>query len=101
MTTIIPTRPDSTNQTSQELSEVDQSTRSTKIDASSGQGMYPPAPNEDPITDPVCGMAVTVRSPLVVQYQDKAFYFCNAICKNKFIDDPSRYLEVHGDGPEP
>lgn len=87
MTTIIPTRPDSTNQTSQEL-------------ASSVHGMYPPAPNEDPVTDPVCGMAVTVHSPLVVQYQDTAFYFCNAICKNKFIDDPSRYLEVHGDGPE-
>ncbi len=85
------------NQSSEELTEVEQSTHATKLAASPPHGMYPPHPNEHPVVDPVCGMAVTVDSPLVVQHQDKTYYFCNAICRSKFIDDPSRYLVVHGD----
>ena len=101
MTTIIPSRPDSVNRQSEDPSQVEQSTHSTKFAASPAHGMYPPNPSENPAIDPVCGMAVTVHSPLVVQHQAKTFHFCSGICKNKFVADPTRYLEIHADAAAP
>ena len=44
------------------------------------------------LKDPVCGMAVTERSPHVLQHEGKPVYFCSAGCKGKFAADPARYL---------
>ena len=44
------------------------------------------------LTDPVCGMSVTERSPHVAEHGGRRVYFCSAGCKAKFVADPQRYL---------
>ncbi len=41
--------------------------------------------------DPVCGMAVTDRSPHSLHHEGRPVYFCSAGCKAKFSADPARY----------
>ncbi len=49
--------------------------------------------------DPVCGMNVDpAQSSHHANHAGKAFHFCSASCKAKFIADPARYLK---DGPRP
>lgn len=43
------------------------------------------------LTDPVCGMIVTVDSPHVVQHGDRSIYFCSSGCKAKFVANPTKY----------
>lgn len=42
--------------------------------------------------DPVCGMKVSMNSPLHTHYQGKEYYFCNPSCLDKFKSDPEEYL---------
>jgi P-type Cu+ transporter len=43
--------------------------------------------------DPVCGMTVDpIKSAHHVDHGGKAYHFCSAGCKAKFIADPARYL---------
>jgi Cu+-exporting ATPase len=58
---------------------------------SSGVPKSPVATNDHLLTDPVCGMKVTVRSPNVVQHQGMQVYFCGAACKAKFLANPVNY----------
>ncbi|MEJ8855909.1 heavy metal translocating P-type ATPase [Variovorax robiniae] len=53
--------------------------------------LTPPAVDSLELRDPVCGMAVTDRSPHMVQLVDRPVYFCSAGCMAKFIADPARY----------
>jgi P-type Cu+ transporter len=49
--------------------------------------------------DPVCGMTVDpAKSAHYADHAGKAFHFCSAGCKAKFIADPERYLKAT---PEP
>jgi Cu+-exporting ATPase len=43
------------------------------------------------LTDPVCGMTVTVDSPHVLQHEGKPIHFCSAGCKAKFVANPAKY----------
>jgi Cu+-exporting ATPase len=49
---------------------------------------------EEPTRDPVCGMTV---DPLTAKHQaehaGRAYLFCGAGCRTKFIADPERYLQ--------
>ena len=46
--------------------------------------------------DPVCGMTVNpAKSEHQADYMGKAFHFCSAGCKAKFIADPERYLKAN------
>jgi Cu+-exporting ATPase len=51
-----------------------------------------PAAATPALTDPVCGMAVTVLSKHVLQHEGRPVYFCSAGCKAKFAAAPARYL---------
>ena len=42
--------------------------------------------------DPVCGMTVAPDSPHRVQHGDHTYLFCCAGCRDRFRDDPERYL---------
>jgi uncharacterized membrane protein YraQ (UPF0718 family)/YHS domain-containing protein len=44
--------------------------------------------------DPVCGMTVDrSKSPYRSEWNGKTVYFCSAACKERFDDDPERYVE--------
>jgi YHS domain-containing protein/positive regulator of sigma E activity len=43
--------------------------------------------------DPVCGMKVDpARAAAKIDYDGKTYFFCNAVCLEAFIREPSRYL---------
>ncbi len=45
------------------------------------------------VTDPVCGMQVDpAKSEHHSDYQGETFHFCSAHCRERFDDDPERYL---------
>ena len=44
------------------------------------------------LKDPVCGMAVTARSPHRLEHAGRIYYFCNPRCQAKFSAEPARYL---------
>jgi len=43
-------------------------------------------------TDPVCGMSVATSARWRHVHDEKPYYFCSAGCKDKFVQDPERYL---------
>jgi len=44
--------------------------------------------------DPVCGMDVKEEEAAATyEYQGKTYYFCAVGCKEKFAQDPERFLE--------
>ena len=46
-------------------------------------------------TDPVCGMEVNEEEAAATyEYQGKTYYFCAVGCKDKFAQDPGRFLET-------
>lgn len=52
----------------------------------------------EPVTDLVCGMQVDpATSEHRSEYQGTTFHFCSDHCRERFEDDPERYLS--GDGP--
>jgi Cu+-exporting ATPase len=47
----------------------------------------------DVVKDPVCGMMIDEKTAAgKSEYQGQTYYFCVAICKTKFDQDPGRYL---------
>jgi Cu+-exporting ATPase len=42
--------------------------------------------------DPVCQMNVKEGSDRTFEYQEKTYYFCSDICKQKFIKTPEKYI---------
>ena len=47
------------------------------------------------ITDPVCGMRISVGEiAYSYKYGDKTYHFCAIGCKNKFLRSPKKYLRV-------
>jgi len=44
--------------------------------------------------DPVCGMAVSEDTEQRVQHEGHEYLFCSAHCRQKFVDEPSRYIRT-------
>jgi Cu+-exporting ATPase len=45
--------------------------------------------------DPVCGMKVSKKTAtLTSQHMGKTFYFCSRACKDKFDQDPTKYMKM-------
>lgn len=44
--------------------------------------------------DPVCGMDVSDRTPITVQFEGKTYYFCSTVCKNVFEKEPYKYASA-------
>ncbi len=57
--------------------------------------------NEQPAAvDPVCGMKVDpAKSPHHHAHDGRAFFFCSAGCRNKFVADPDKYLSKQSAKP--
>ena len=52
------------------------------------------------MTDPVCGMAVDPhKTPHRAEHGGHPYYFCSARCREKFVQDPARYLRSGVAGP--
>jgi P-type Cu+ transporter len=48
----------------------------------------------DKVRDPVCGMSVDPKTtPHHADHAGRAYHFCGAGCRTKFIADPERYLQ--------
>jgi len=44
--------------------------------------------------DPICGMDVKEEEAAATyEYKGKTYYFCAVGCKEKFAQDPERYVE--------
>jgi Cu+-exporting ATPase len=52
---------------------------------------------EAALVDPVCGMEVTAESEWTAEYEGVTFYFCSEGCRDKFIEEPGKYLEAMGE----
>src|SRR5690606_2370132 len=53
-----------------------------------------PAPPPGHVKDPVCGMTVDPqRTPHHATHAGNDYHFCSAGCRQKFIDNPQRYLQ--------
>jgi Cu+-exporting ATPase len=50
------------------------------------------APAKGASVDPVCGMTVSAETPFVHQHEGETYRFCCAGCRDKFREDPQRYL---------
>jgi YHS domain-containing protein len=42
--------------------------------------------------DPVCGMTVDRGTTLTSEFHGKAYYFCSPGCRERFEEDPERYV---------
>src|SRR5262245_6985390 len=60
-----------------------------------------PAPSPDVAVDPVCGMTVNIATARhVAELDGRSWYFCAAVCKERFLKDPQRYgVAVSGSAP--
>jgi Cu+-exporting ATPase len=53
-----------------------------------------PPPPRRTVKDPVCGMNVDPgTAPAKYNYKNSIYYFCNPRCRDRFQDDPEKYLE--------
>lgn len=50
------------------------------------------------VQDPVCGMEIDSSNAEKTEYKGKTYYFCSESCKNKFLQDPEKF--VHKDDDE-
>jgi len=56
---------------------------------------------EDMVKDPVCGMSFKkAEAKASFEYKGTTYYFCNAGCKDKFSQDPEKYLPKQAEKPE-
>ena len=55
----------------------------------------------DALKDPVCGMTVTEASPHRAAHAGRAFWFCSAGCRTKFLAEPQKYLAPMAAPAEP
>ena len=52
----------------------------------------PMTPDAQKLRDPVCGMMVAADAPLRTTYQGKTYAFCNPRCRERFTQNPTKYL---------
>jgi len=52
--------------------------------------------DEPSFTDPVCGMEVSRNTAAgEFEYRGKTYYFCAAICRDTFEQNPEKYIHRH------
>jgi Cu+-exporting ATPase len=51
-----------------------------------------PSGDDNPFTDPVCGMKVRANTEKTVEHAGSAYHFCSTGCVTKFKADPQKYL---------
>jgi YHS domain-containing protein len=92
---------DGKNQLSMSLEEVDQTRASAWIeekllqfvDAYLSLETTSQYQTDNTATDPVCGMSVNrADAPAQMDYQGTTYFFCIDECRNKFAENPRRYL---------
>jgi P-type Cu+ transporter len=45
------------------------------------------------VKDPICGMDIdTANSPLQTAYKGQTYHFCQAECKQKFLNNPKEFV---------
>ena len=45
--------------------------------------------------DPICGMEVNEETAkFKTEHMGKTYYFCSAICKEKFEENPHKYMKM-------
>ncbi|ADX67088.1 YHS domain-containing protein [Weeksella sp. HMSC059D05] len=42
--------------------------------------------------DPVCGMKTSEHLTDTAHYEGKVYGFCSAMCKEKFLEEPTKYI---------
>jgi Cu+-exporting ATPase len=48
-----------------------------------------------PVKDLVCSMDVeSETAPAKHEYQGKMYYFCDTVCKQMFVLDPEKYIQM-------
>lgn len=55
----------------------------------------------DTALDPVCGMTVKIAEAKAAFHQGQAYYFCSAVCRDKFESSPASYLKDNAAAPAP
>ncbi|NPE29981.1 YHS domain-containing protein [Methanococcoides sp. SA1] len=51
------------------------------------------------VKDPVCGMKIDKNTAkFKSEYKGENYYFCSLSCKNKFDEDPDKYIEFYSGG---
>ncbi len=51
--------------------------------------------------DPVCGMEVSEdEAPFSAEYKGKTYPFCSKSCRDRFLQDPERYVAPAGGAAE-
>lgn len=49
--------------------------------------------------DPVCGMRVSLdTAPADAEFGGRTFYFCAEICRDRFLQDPEKYVAQQESG---
>ena len=50
-------------------------------------------PDIKTVKDPVCGMQIEPHTAAVTEkYEGEMYYFCSRDCRNKFVEEPPRYM---------
>jgi len=53
-------------------------------------------PKATAVEDPVCHMKLDERTvKFKSEYKGETYYFCSLACKQKFDDNPEKYLELY------
>ena len=53
------------------------------------------------VKDPVCGMGIEKdNAEGAIEHMGKTFYFCSAGCREKFENQPKKYIEKELGGDE-
>ena len=64
-----------------------------------GQAPAPVAAPAESAIDPICGMSVVVATAKhTAEYAGRAYYFCCAGCREKFMREPQRYVAAGASG---
>jgi YHS domain-containing protein len=50
--------------------------------------------NESDVRDPVCGTRLPGATGPSIAYQGMKYFFCGETCRQDFIKDPARYLQI-------
>ena len=76
------------------LAEIVKERRASAQPAAAHVEAKAPSSESDDARDPVCGMTVRVEGARHrAEHQGRAYYFCCAGCKDRFVAAPGRYLE--------
>lgn len=49
------------------------------------------------VHDPVCGMEIDISKAEKTEYEGKIYYFCSTSCKDKFLQEPEKFVKRDDD----